>query len=86
MRLDKLRNAEVARRNRERLRNPATFPSVPKNDIWGVAASFSKLEHPRIVHSRRDEYTDPACIALVRSTLWASHCRSREVPAANRCA
>jgi hypothetical protein len=31
MRLDKLRNAEVAKRNRERLQNPANFPSVPKN-------------------------------------------------------
>ncbi|KAF1928590.1 DUF1742-domain-containing protein [Didymella exigua CBS 183.55] len=31
MRLDKLRNAEIAKRNRERLQNPASFPSVPKN-------------------------------------------------------
>lgn len=31
MRLDKLRNAEIAKRNRERLQNPANFPSVPKN-------------------------------------------------------
>ncbi|KAH7389547.1 VPS4-associated protein 1 [Phaeosphaeria sp. MPI-PUGE-AT-0046c] len=29
MRLDKLRNAEIAKRNRERLSNPANFPSVP---------------------------------------------------------
>jgi hypothetical protein len=29
MRLDKLRNVEVAKRNRERLSNPANFPSVP---------------------------------------------------------
>ncbi|KAL5120515.1 hypothetical protein ACEQ8H_001533 [Pleosporales sp. CAS-2024a] len=32
MRLDKLRNAEIAKRNRERLNNPANFPSVPKGD------------------------------------------------------
>lgn len=32
MRLDKLRNAEVAKRNRERLNNPANFPSVPTGD------------------------------------------------------
>ncbi|KAF2625271.1 DUF1742-domain-containing protein [Macroventuria anomochaeta] len=31
MRLDKLRNAEIAKRNRERLQNPANFPSVPKD-------------------------------------------------------
>ncbi|KAJ4352681.1 hypothetical protein N0V95_004065 [Ascochyta clinopodiicola] len=31
MRLDKLRNAEIAKRNRERLHNPANFPSVPNN-------------------------------------------------------
>jgi hypothetical protein len=31
MRLDKIRNAEIAKRNRERLQNPANFPSVPKN-------------------------------------------------------
>ena len=31
MRLDKLRNAEIAKRNRERLQNLANFPSVPKN-------------------------------------------------------
>lgn len=38
MRLDKLRNAEVAKRNaemakrnRERLQDPTNFPSVPKN-------------------------------------------------------
>ncbi|MCJ1279722.1 hypothetical protein MMC21_007546 [Puttea exsequens] len=32
-RLDKLRNAEIAKRNRERLRNPVSFPSVPTNDL-----------------------------------------------------
>ncbi|KAF3007811.1 hypothetical protein E8E13_010511 [Curvularia kusanoi] len=31
MRLDRIRNAEIAKRNRERLQNPANFPSVPKN-------------------------------------------------------
>ncbi|KAI8934002.1 hypothetical protein NX059_008773 [Plenodomus lindquistii] len=31
MRLDKIRNAEIAKRNRERLSNPANFPSVPTN-------------------------------------------------------
>ena len=30
MRLDRIRNAEMAKRNRERLQNPSTFPSVPK--------------------------------------------------------
>lgn len=29
MRLEKMRNAEAAKRNRERLRNPSLFPSVP---------------------------------------------------------
>lgn len=28
-RLDRIRNAEIAKRNRERLKNPALFPSVP---------------------------------------------------------
>ncbi|KAF1839294.1 DUF1742-domain-containing protein [Decorospora gaudefroyi] len=32
MRLDKLRNADLAKRNRERLSNPANFPSVPSNN------------------------------------------------------
>ncbi|CAN9201961.1 unnamed protein product [Alternaria alternata] len=32
MRLDKLRNAEIAKRNRERLNNPANFPSVPSGN------------------------------------------------------
>lgn len=31
MRLDKLRNAEIAKRNRERLQNPSFFPSAPKD-------------------------------------------------------
>lgn len=29
LRVEKVRNAEIARRNRDRLRNPALFPSVP---------------------------------------------------------
>ncbi|KAI7205816.1 hypothetical protein KC343_g13668 [Hortaea werneckii] len=33
MRLQKKRDAEVARRNRERLRQPGLFPSVPSNDL-----------------------------------------------------
>ncbi|GAB7348071.1 hypothetical protein MBLNU459_g6102t1 [Dothideomycetes sp. NU459] len=32
-RLDKMRNAEIAKRNRERLRNPTSFPSVPSGDL-----------------------------------------------------
>ncbi|OAL48795.1 DUF1742-domain-containing protein [Pyrenochaeta sp. DS3sAY3a] len=32
MRLDKLRNAEIAKRNRERLNNPSNFPSVPSGN------------------------------------------------------
>lgn len=32
MRLDKIRNAELAKRNRERLNNPANFPSVPSSN------------------------------------------------------
>ncbi|RMZ69429.1 VPS4-associated 1 [Pyrenophora seminiperda CCB06] len=32
MRLEKLRNAEIAKRNRERLSNPANFPSVPSGN------------------------------------------------------
>ncbi|KAI5306093.1 hypothetical protein KEM56_002239 [Ascosphaera pollenicola] len=32
-RLDRQRNMEVARRNRERLNNPSFFPSTPKNDL-----------------------------------------------------
>lgn len=31
-RLDRLRNLEVAKRNRERLKNPALFPSVPNGN------------------------------------------------------
>lgn len=30
-RLNKKRNAEIAKRNRERLRDPSFFPSVPKD-------------------------------------------------------
>ncbi|KAI6843025.1 hypothetical protein KC340_g1259 [Hortaea werneckii] len=33
MRLQKKRDAEVARRNRERLRQPGLFPSVPSNEL-----------------------------------------------------
>ncbi|OCL01774.1 DUF1742-domain-containing protein [Glonium stellatum] len=33
MRLDRIRNAEIAKRNRERLKNPANFPSVPSGDL-----------------------------------------------------
>ncbi|KAI9731750.1 MAG: hypothetical protein M1834_004539 [Cirrosporium novae-zelandiae] len=33
MRLDRIKNAELAKRNRERLRNPTLFPSVPKGDL-----------------------------------------------------
>ena len=29
-RIDKKRNAEIAKRNRERLQNPKLFPEVPK--------------------------------------------------------
>lgn len=32
MRLEKKRNAEAAKRNLDRLRNPSTFPSVPTNN------------------------------------------------------
>jgi hypothetical protein len=31
LRLDKKRNAEIAKRNRERLQNPNLFPAVPKD-------------------------------------------------------
>jgi hypothetical protein len=31
-RLDRIRNAEVAKRNRERIKNPSTFPTVPSGD------------------------------------------------------
>jgi len=33
MRIDRLRNAEMAKRNRERLKNPTVFPSVPSGDL-----------------------------------------------------
>ncbi|KAI4132036.1 MAG: hypothetical protein LQ347_002713 [Umbilicaria vellea] len=33
MRLDRIRNSEIAKRNRERLKNPTVFPSVPKNEL-----------------------------------------------------
>jgi hypothetical protein len=32
MRLDRIRNAEIARRNKERLKSPTAFPAVPKGD------------------------------------------------------
>ncbi|KAF2462526.1 DUF1742-domain-containing protein [Lindgomyces ingoldianus] len=32
MRVDRIHNAEVAKRNRERLKNPANFPSVPSGN------------------------------------------------------
>ncbi|KAL1304815.1 hypothetical protein AAFC00_003743 [Neodothiora populina] len=32
MRLEKMRNAEIAKRNRDRLRNPSLFPSVPSGN------------------------------------------------------
>ena len=32
-RLDRLRNLEIARRNRERLKNPTLFPSVPGGNL-----------------------------------------------------
>lgn len=34
MRINRLRERELAKRNAERLRDPALFPSVPKGDIW----------------------------------------------------
>jgi len=33
MRVDRIRKAEIARRNRERLKSPTTFPSVPTGDL-----------------------------------------------------
>ncbi|KAF3405228.1 Acyl-coenzyme A thioesterase 9 [Talaromyces pinophilus] len=33
MRINRLRNIEMTKRNAERLRNPASFPSVPKGDL-----------------------------------------------------
>ncbi|RAO64092.1 uncharacterized protein BHQ10_000104 [Talaromyces amestolkiae] len=33
MRINRLRNIDLAKRNAERLRNPASFPSVPKGDL-----------------------------------------------------
>lgn len=33
MRIDRIRNAELARRNRERLKDPASFPAAPKGDL-----------------------------------------------------
>lgn len=35
MRLEKRRAAEMAKRNQERLRNPATFPAVPSGELGG---------------------------------------------------
>ncbi|OAX80871.1 hypothetical protein ACJ72_04790 [Emergomyces africanus] len=33
IRIDRMRNAEIARRNRERMKNPSLFPSTPKTDL-----------------------------------------------------
>lgn len=33
MRLDRLRQAEMAKKNRERLQVPGAFPAVPKGDL-----------------------------------------------------
>lgn len=33
MRVDRLRNIEVAKRNRERLKDPSLFPSVPSGGV-----------------------------------------------------
>ncbi|KAI9806196.1 MAG: hypothetical protein M1825_006311 [Sarcosagium campestre] len=33
MRLDRIRNAEITRRNRERLKSPTAFPSVPRDAL-----------------------------------------------------
>jgi hypothetical protein len=33
MRIDKIRNAEIAKRNRERLKDPSLFPSAPTGDL-----------------------------------------------------
>ncbi|MCJ1283845.1 hypothetical protein MMC26_003176 [Xylographa opegraphella] len=33
MRLDRIRNAEISKRNRERLKNPSAFPSVPSGGL-----------------------------------------------------
>jgi hypothetical protein len=33
MRLDRRKNAELAKRNRERLSNPSSFPSVPTGEL-----------------------------------------------------
>ncbi|MCJ1315151.1 hypothetical protein MMC15_000467 [Xylographa vitiligo] len=33
MRLDRIRNAEISKRNRERLKNPTAFPSVPSGAL-----------------------------------------------------
>lgn len=33
MRIDRIRNAELAKRNRDRLSNPSSFPAVPKGDL-----------------------------------------------------
>lgn len=33
MRIDRMRNAEMARRNRQRLQDPSLFPSVPTGGL-----------------------------------------------------
>jgi len=43
-RIDKKRNAEIAKRNRERLQNPNLFPQVPKNLPWIMRLEFSRID------------------------------------------
>lgn len=46
MRIDRIRNIEISRRNRERLKNSAAFPSVPNGDLWSFYSRFLCLsEH-----------------------------------------
>jgi hypothetical protein len=33
MRVDRLRNVELAKKNQQRLRDPNAFPSAPKGDL-----------------------------------------------------
>lgn len=44
MRLDKLRNAEIAKRNRERLSNPANFPSPPSGNPWSTRIAYQHIQ------------------------------------------
>lgn len=43
MRIDRLRNIEIARRNRDRLRDPSSFPSVPTKQLWAFWAGPSDM-------------------------------------------